>query len=1043
MKIKKLVISAFGPYADIQVLDFEKYLDDKNMFVITGNTGAGKTTIFDAINYALYGEASGSDREGKSLRSDFADPTTPTEVELWFSLRDKDYYIKRSPQYFRAKQKGEGFTESKPTAEIKLKDKTISGPKEVTKLVEEILGITCDQFKQLVMIPQGEFKKLLNSDSDKKEEIFRKIFGTKIFSDIQQNIKNEANNLKKSIEIVQRDRENKIRSFTLRNDDEGLNNLINNKDLNISLILDKFNDSIKKDKEEEEELKIKLDKVNNEINSISKNLTLAKETNKKLEDLKKYKDEFDNLSLLKDQYKNKEEKLKLAKKAQTALSFEEKYEEKKRYLNKSKEALKISEENLIRYKEDLEKAELKFKEEVNKEPLKNQLNKKLDEIEKLKEKSLNYSNNKEKLELLKVQSKSISERITIINNSIEKNSNELKVLSDELESIAKLKEEVNKLKINEINYISNGEKLNKLFVSLDKCRKEVSRHEKGSSFYEKANKDYLDKKEVYEKLEDIFRRNVAGILAKDLKEGKPCPVCGSTNHPSLAHIDVDSINEEAVKEAKLKSEEAYNTREKYYRELTKIKAEIDSLKNDYIKPLFVEIYNEDNIEDLNYSIEKVNNSIKVINEELNLLINKKTSMEKEISKEIEKNKRKKEIEIANENLTAELKDKNNELVIKEGEFKSQEANLENIIKEFNGEIKTIDTLEKEELNINKELDNIKESYNKAEKYFNDVKTIFDKENGNKNSLEAMVKTSEEELNIAVDNFKNKVIELGFEGYKDYSDSRLTEEEVDLLENSINQYNMKLSNSEKIYNISFEGCKDLKFVDVYSIEEELKIKNEDKIILEEKEKEIYLRVNQNGKILEDCKSFNKLIEADEKKYSNVGKLAKIINGDNPRKISFERYVLAAYFEDIITAANLRFSQMTCNRFVLLRKEELGDKRKGQGLDLQVFDNYTGKSRDVKTLSGGESFKASLSMALGLADVVQSYSGGIQLDTMFIDEGFGTLDPESLDAAIECLIELQGDGRVVGVISHVQELKDRIEVKLEVSSTNKGSKAEFKA
>lgn len=231
--------------------------------------------------------------------------------------------------------------------------------------------------------------------------------------------------------------------------------------------------------------------------------------------------------------------------------------------------------------------------------------------------------------------------------------------------------------------------------------------------------------------------------------------------------------------------------------------------------------------------------------------------------------------------------------------------------------------------------------------------------------------------------------------------------------------------------------------MYSIEEELKIKNEDKIILEEKEKEIYLRVNQNGKILEDCKSFNKLIEADEKKYSNVGKLAKIINGDNPRKISFERYVLAAYFEDIITAANLRFSQMTCNRFVLLRKEELGDKRKGQGLDLQVFDNYTGKSRDVKTLSGGESFKASLSMALGLADVVQSYSGGIQLDTMFIDEGFGTLDPESLDAAIECLIELQGDGRVVGVISHVQELKDRIEVKLEVSSTNKGSKAEFKA
>ena len=262
MIIKKMIISAFGPYAERQELDFESNLDGKNMFVITGNTGAGKTTIFDAINFALYGEASGSEREGKSLRSDFADSTTPTEVEIWFSLRGKDYYIKRSPQYFRAKQRGEGFTESKPYAEIKLKNKTVSGPKEVTRLVEEILGITCDQFKQLVMIPQGEFKKLLNSDSDKKEEIFRKIFGTKIFSDIQQNVKNEANNLKKSIEIIQRDRENKIRAFSCRAEEEDLVNLINNKDLNINLILDMFILSIHKDKEDEKDIKEKINKIN-------------------------------------------------------------------------------------------------------------------------------------------------------------------------------------------------------------------------------------------------------------------------------------------------------------------------------------------------------------------------------------------------------------------------------------------------------------------------------------------------------------------------------------------------------------------------------------------------------------------------------------------------------------------------------------------------------------------------------------------------------------------------------------------------------------
>ena len=334
MKIKKLIVSAFGPYATEQELDFEKYLDNQNMFVITGNTGAGKTTIFDAINFVLYGEASGSERDGKSLRSDFADSSTKTEVKLWFSLKNKDYYIKRSPQYFRSKQRGEGLTENKAEAELIYDDKTITGTKEVTRQVEEILGITCEQFKQLVMIPQGEFKKLLNSDSDKKEEIFRKIFGTKVFSDIQNNIKTEANSLKKSIEEVLRDRENKIKSFQLRKDDDLLNSLILNKDLNIELILEEFVKSIDADKEEDRILKEKEDNIKSKLDNLSKELVLGKEANKKLETLEKYKIDFERLNALKESFKLKEEELRYAKKAVTALNYEEKYIEKKRILDR-------------------------------------------------------------------------------------------------------------------------------------------------------------------------------------------------------------------------------------------------------------------------------------------------------------------------------------------------------------------------------------------------------------------------------------------------------------------------------------------------------------------------------------------------------------------------------------------------------------------------------------------------------------------------------------------------------------------------------------
>ncbi|MDI9216909.1 AAA family ATPase [Clostridium tertium] len=1042
MKIRKLIITGFGPYAERQELDFEASLDGKNMFVITGNTGAGKTTIFDAINFALYGEASGSERDGKNLRSDFADKSTPTEVELWFSLRNKDYYIKRSPQYFRAKQRGDGFTESKPSAEIKIGDKTVSGPKEVTRLVEEILGITCEQFKQLVMIPQGEFKKLLNSDSDKKEEIFRKIFGTKVFSDIQQNIKSEANNLKKSIEQIQRDRENRIKAFSCKEDDE-LRRNINAKDLNIELILSKFKDAIDKDEVEEDIIKENLKEINIEINNISKELVLANDINKKIDNLEKYKCDLDKLNLLKHEYEVKNVKLESGKKAVTALGFEDKYKEKKLSLLKAEESLRKSIENLEKYKKEFDDVERKLKIENEKEDIKNDLRKKLDEIEKLKEKASNYQSNKEKLDKINKESQYILERIKQIDLDRNNKNDLIKLLSEELENINKLKDEKSSLDIEEINYISKQEKLNKLLGALEKCKLESQRHVKGTAYYESADKEYNEKKNNYEKLEDAFRRNQAGILAKDLIEGENCPVCGSTHHPKLATIESGNINEAAVKESKALADKFYEKRESYYRELTKIQAEISSLKEETIKPIIIEIFNKENFkDDIEGSIEKTNFELKNNCSNLDKITNRKKEIEKVVSLESSKLKQKQEIEKYTEQLRVELENKNKELLAKEGELKTQEANLQNIVSEFKGTIRSLKELEEEQLKVNSTLEKLKEDYIKAEKDFNNIKTIYDKENGNRSSLEKVTENAKSELDDALKMFKEKVLELGFENYNDYSSSRMTEVEINALERDINKFNMDISNAQKVYNLSLEECKDLNKVDIRNIEEALEAKNNEKINLEKTEKEIYLRISQNKRIIGECINYSKLIEADEEKYKTVGKLAKVINGDNPRKISFERYVLAAYFEDIIEAANIRFAQMTCNRFELLRKEELGDKRKGQGLDLEVFDNYTGKSRDVKTLSGGESFKASLSMALGLADVVQSYSGGIQLDTMFIDEGFGTLDPESLDSAIECLIDLQDDGRIVGVISHVQELKDRIETKLEVSSTNKGSKAVFK-
>ncbi|MGN0026017.1 MAG: AAA family ATPase, partial [Clostridium sp.] len=1017
MKIKKLIVSAFGPYATEQELDFEKYLDNQNMFVITGNTGAGKTTIFDAINFVLYGEASGSERDGKSLRSDFADSSTKTEVKLWFSLKNKDYYIKRSPQYFRSKQRGEGLTENKAEAELIYDDKTITGTKEVTRQVEEILGITCEQFKQLVMIPQGEFKKLLNSDSDKKEEIFRKIFGTKVFSDIQNNIKTEANSLKKSIEEVLRDRENKIKSFQLRKDDDLLKSLILNKDLNIELILEEFVKSIDADKEEDTILKEKEDNIKSKLDNLSKELVLGKEANKKLETLEKYKIDFERLNALKESFKLKEEELRYAKKAVTALNYEEKYIEKKRILDRIRKNLSISIENLNKLKIHLEKAEVDFKKEVEKEPIRNELNKRLDEIQGLKEKTLVYKENSEKLNLLKASYTKIKERIENIKKEIDEKTKLLIEINNEINIIQSLKEEASKLDIESLNYKAKEEKLNTLKLSIDKLINELSKEKKLREDYEVLNNNYINKRKIYEALDESFRNNLAGILAKDLEEGKECPVCGSISHPNLAKLEDKDISEDEVKKAKLEEEASRKKMEVSLTNLTKIKAEINSLKNDNINKLFKEIFNEELEEDISLSFNKVSKELVSVEEVLNSINKKKKEVDKEILKELNLSKKKSEIENLNEALRKELEEKNNELLLREGEVKTQEANLNNIVNDFKGSIKSIEELNLEEKDISNKVKVLKEAYEKSELNLKNIKTEFDKENGNKDTLEKQEKEADTEYNNCVAEFKDKVLSLGFENYKDYISKRKQESEIEVLENEIQKYNVDLSNANKLYSLTLEECKNIKFVDIKSIEASIEEVDKERVYINNLLKEVYLRINQNTKILEDCLSFNKKIETQEEKYKTIGRLSKIINGDNPRKISFERYVLAAYFEDIISAANIRFSKMTNSRFELLRKEEVGDKRKGQGLDLEVYDNYTGKSRDVKTLSGGESFKASLAMALGLSDVVQRYSGGIQLDTIFIDEGFGTLDPESLDIAIETLIDLQDNGRVVGIISHV--------------------------
>jgi len=1043
MKVCKLIINGFGPYASKQELNFEKKLQGKNMFVITGNTGAGKTTIFDAINFALYGEANGCDRESKSLRSDFADSQTPTEVELWFSLREKEYYIKRSPAYIKLKQRGEGFVECKPSAEIKLsKDKTVTGVTQVTKEVENILGINTEQFKQLVMIPQGEFKRLLNAKSDEKEDIFRKIFGTEIFQSIQNKIKEQANKLIRGIEQVERDRLSKIRSFILKENNEDLLRLINAGKPNIELIISCFYKFIEEDREEEKKLGKKIEEKNSLIEKISIKKTIGEANNKRFDNVGKNKEELDKLNQQIEEFEDKKNVATRGKKALTIKRHEDKYLEKNRNYKKLNDEIEEIEKKIAIYRESYKKAEQQFKRQQGRENEKSQLIKNIDENQRLKHKVSAYEANKSIVEALDKKVKEIKDRIKAIGLSTGENYKKIELSNKELEEIKIAKAKNGILEIKQINCINKEDKLNRLYRDINLWINENEKHKKVMGYFKEIDQKFKILKGKCELLEDTFRKNQAGILASEIQEGAACPVCGSLHHPKLAELENSEITQEALKNIKESLEEVREERDKELNELTDINASLKLIKDNSIIPQVKELLNKDDDYDvMDISIE-VNEFIINNNAMLFEIKNKMLSFSNKIIKESEEIHARDDMQKINDQLRKDLEAKNEDCVIEDGNLRAAKNTLEIIKNDFKGEMKTVIELEEIIIVLIDKQQWLKNIYEESESTFNKVRGRLDQEMGRLKRTNEMKENAKEDLKKATSTFKDSVLELEFKGYEDYEASNLTEEKIESIDKEISDFYINLACIQKLYQVSLMEIEGLSRVDLEILkrilaDEVINLKN-----LNKEQMGIFARMTNNSLMFKACGKYNKIIESNEKKYEIVGKLSNIINGENSKKMSFERYVLAAYFEDIILAANIRFNKMTSARFELLRKQDIGDKRKGQGLELEVFDNYTGKARDVKTLSGGEGFKASLAMALGLADVVQAYAGGIQLDTMFIDEGFGTLDSESLDNAIECLMDLQKDGRVVGIISHVPELKERIDARLEVSSTNKGSMAEFK-
>lgn len=909
MKPLHLTMSAFGPYADKIEVPFERF-GESGLYLVTGDTGAGKTTIFDAITFALYGESSGKVRDSSMLRSDYASPTQKTEVCLTFSYKGEIYKVERTPQYERAKARGDGTTKEVASATLIYPDgKVLTGVKQVTTAITELIGIDSKQFAQIVMIAQGDFLELLLADTVKRSGIFRKIFNTEKIQLFQKNIKQQALEQKRNLDM-QKESVMQYVSQIVCNTTE-LETLRDGAEIyTLKPLTDELEKSIKDDETAYNQSQINLDVIRKTLEQLSSKLDKAKECEKTKKD---YESAKQNLDLLKLKIETLEQNLKNAQQNQPECD------------KLKSEIAKL--ENEMPIYTALENAQIQVKNaSVRQEKLKTEQTKLDLEQETLK--------------------KRLSELENLINNS--QNS------AVELEQLKNIKTSLDNRKNELYEMQTQYEKACKAYKDYQKIKKDF---ENANAVYNEVNSKFLN-------YEQLFFSEQAGILAKDLEENTPCPVCGSLHHPKPATLSNSAISQKQLEDAKKLAETARNKMTQASEKAAQIKS-VYELAKEQMEKQAVKLFGE-NHDKIGVELQKANNDEQ--NKRLECE-NKIKECEKKLE-DIKNYKNEQELKTKALNINEQNKQKcQADFVTCTAQLSSANAQLETL---KNQTIYSSQILAKEALlNAQNKLDELQKQIETAQ-------TALNNANEQKIKYTTLVGTLSEQL------------------------EKMPEQDITALENKYN-----------------------------SLEIEQKQ-------LDTEHKNRFNRISTNKSIYNKIKDGIAALEKQDKYCTMLKRLSDTANGEiSGKKLTFENYILAFYFEQIVAAANERFYRMTSGQYKLVRRKDGINGRAQGGLELDVMDFYTGKVRNVRTLSGGESFKASLSLALGLSDVIQLGAGGVEIDAMFIDEGFGSLDAESLDTAMRILESLAGDNRQIGIISHVSELRNRIERKILVTRKRQGS------
>lgn len=946
---QRLVMSAFGSYAGREEIDFSEA--GPGIFLVTGDTGAGKTTIFDAITYALYDQTSGGRREGRMMRSQYAAEDTPTFVEFSFQYKGQDYRILRSPEYERASRRRGKDGERKMTLErssvtLFLPDGTeFTGKKaETNRKIVDIIGLDAGQFTQTVMIAQGEFLKLLSARSDERREIFSRIFQTDLYARVEQRLHEEAGALYGQMKDMERQEEQEL-SRLFCPEAEGLPEKLAEAALPKER-LEAVRQILQYGRSREAAAEKKIRELDGELDKVNRELAVAQELNSRF-------------ARLAEERRNRAE---LQAKAPSV-------EQRKGRLERSREAALVCEiyerrQEASRQRQSLEK-----------------------EIKGIQEKILQAGHKREALlkrkEKVLLEEKRCREEYRSLTEQIAR-------VTDQASRLSGSRALLQKWESLEVQAADRKKRLRELRQKLPLLKKEEQRRDDCARAFEESRQAYQQAADAYLACNEAFLLGQAGILARDLEEGSPCPVCGALHHPAPAALPERTPDQAEVKAARRRRDEAEAEKDRRQQLLL----EAGQRCTARLQSLLAEGKN-------------------VVGEEFSL-----------------------ESEDPERRLDREEKRRDQEL--KECRRQKEEAGQQ---------VGKLEELEKARQSLAGQQAvcyKRQEEQQRETALADESLRCLDQSVSQAKGEEAARQAAREETaarEAALAREAQKALEESpFETEDQCRGSLLAEEEKERLENDLEDYRQKCIEADARVNALEEQLDGKELARTESLEEQKKVLDESRREAEEEQRRWYSKNENNREAGERLKKIYGNNQKLQERCARLRLLDQTAGGSLPGrpKIDFEAYVQRRYFQQIIAFANRRLETMTGGNFVLRCRsmEQLGN-RGSVGLDLDVYSLETGKLRDVRTLSGGESFMAALSMALGMADVISRSAGGIQMKAMFVDEGFGSLDEYSREQAIGVLSELAGSDRMIGIISHVTELKESIDRQLVVTKTKRGS------